>query len=225
MTQFGTTDSATHLNHILPIPHTPSYLGRHPIYPKASPDLTTRTFNPVFQSYWKKSSDNYAERTRDYHCASYSYLGPEWFKAPPKDYAKYKEPFQQSGGYSFDNRPHTTANQRSRANGDWSKCFDDYPGRFKIAYASPDDVNGLCFKNNLVHYDSSVTHRPERYVYQTDREPHHLSAGIPGRIEPVTNPFQQYEARHTQINTQSSWYPYGNTPVRFQDNASQNPRF
>ena len=28
MTQFGTTDSASHLNRILPIPHTPSYIGR-----------------------------------------------------------------------------------------------------------------------------------------------------------------------------------------------------
>jgi len=51
-----------------------------------------------------------------------------------------------------------------RSNDDWSQCFDDYPGRFKIAYPSPDDVNGLCFKNNLVRYDSNVTHRPSRYA-------------------------------------------------------------
>ncbi len=28
MTQFGTTDSANHLNRILPVPYTPSYVGR-----------------------------------------------------------------------------------------------------------------------------------------------------------------------------------------------------
>jgi hypothetical protein len=116
MTQFGTTDSATHLNHILPTPYTPSYLGwlvqsilnefdyikfsSHPIYPKASPDIATRTYNPVFQTYWQKSSDNYAVKSRDYHCATYTYIGPEWFKAPPKHYETYKEPFRQSGGNS-----------------------------------------------------------------------------------------------------------------------------
>ncbi|CAF3512651.1 unnamed protein product [Adineta steineri] len=208
MTQFGLTDSASHLNHILPIPHTPSYLSRHPIYPKASPEISTRSYNPIFPSYWQKSSDNYAVKTRDYHCATYTYLGPEWFKAPPKDFAKYKEPLHPSGANSNNNRPFTAANQRSRSTDDWSKCFDDYPGRFKIAYASDDDVNDLCFKNNLVHYDSSVTHRPSRYAFQTDREPNYLAAGIPGRIEPVVNPFQQSEAKHTTIGTPTSWYPY-----------------
>jgi hypothetical protein len=42
--------------------------------------------------------------------------------------------------------------------------FNDFPGRFKIEYASPDDVNDLCFKNNHVGYDPSVTHRPNRYA-------------------------------------------------------------
>ena len=42
--------------------------------------------------------------------------------------------------------------------------FDEYPERFKIVYPSPDDVNGLCFRNNQVHYDMSVTHRPGRYA-------------------------------------------------------------
>jgi hypothetical protein len=51
-----------------------------------------------------------------------------------------------------------------RSNDDWAQCFDDYPGRFKIAYPSPDDVNGLCFKNNLVRYDSSVNDRPSAYA-------------------------------------------------------------
>jgi hypothetical protein len=117
MTQFGTTDSANHLNRIRPIPYTPSYIGRlvqsisnefdsmknffsHPIYPKASSDITTRIYNPIFQTYWQKSSDNYAVKNRDYHCATYTYIGPEWFKAPPKHYATYKEPLRQSGGNS-----------------------------------------------------------------------------------------------------------------------------
>ncbi len=47
---------------------------------------------------------------------------------------------------------------------DYSQFLNDYPGRFKIEYASPDDVNGLCFKNNHVQYDTSVTHRPNRYA-------------------------------------------------------------
>ena len=47
---------------------------------------------------------------------------------------------------------------------DYSQLFNDYPGRFKIEYASPDDVNDLCFKNNHVQYDASVTHRPNRYA-------------------------------------------------------------
>ncbi|CAF4991631.1 unnamed protein product, partial [Rotaria socialis] len=75
MTQFGTTDSASHLNRILPTPYTPSYIGRHPIYPKASPDIATRIFNPIFPIHWQKSSDNYAVKSRDYHCATYTYLG------------------------------------------------------------------------------------------------------------------------------------------------------
>jgi hypothetical protein len=75
-------------------------LSSHPIYPKPSPDITTRIYNPVFPTYWQKSPDNYAVKSRDYHCATYTYIGPEWFKAPPKDYATYKEPLRQSGGYS-----------------------------------------------------------------------------------------------------------------------------
>lgn len=71
-------------------------LSRHPIYPKANPDITTRIYNPVFPTYWQKSSDNYAVKSRDYHCATYTYLGPEWFKAPPKEYQTYKEPLRHS---------------------------------------------------------------------------------------------------------------------------------
>jgi hypothetical protein len=93
-----------------------------------------------------------------------------------------------------------------RSNDDWAQYFNDYPGRFKIEYASPDDVNGLCFRNNLVQYDSSVTHRPSRYAvrmhvllvveidryidchvqFQTDKEPIIETTGIPSRLEPVT---------------------------------------
>ncbi len=51
-----------------------------------------------------------------------------------------------------------------KSNDDYSQFFNDYPGRFKIEYASPDDVNDLCFKNNHVHYDANVTHRPTRYA-------------------------------------------------------------
>jgi hypothetical protein len=51
----------------------------------------------------------------------------------------------------------------SQSKDDYSPFLNDYPGRFKIEYASPDDVNDLCFKNNHVHYDTSVTHRPNRY--------------------------------------------------------------
>jgi len=59
--------------------------------------VTTRIYNPVHQSYWQKSPDNYAVRSRDYHCSTYTYIGPEWFKAPPKDYATYKDPLPYSG--------------------------------------------------------------------------------------------------------------------------------
>jgi hypothetical protein len=45
-----------------------------------------------------------------------------------------------------------------------SPFLNDYPGRFKVEYASPDDVNDLCFKNNHIRYDASVTHRPSRYA-------------------------------------------------------------
>ncbi|CAF0878428.1 unnamed protein product [Rotaria sordida] len=225
MTQFGTTDSASHLNHILPIPYTPSYIGRHPIYPKASPDITTRIYNPIFATRWQKSSDNYAVKSRDYHCATYTYLGPEWFKAPPKHYATYKEPLRPSGGSSNNNRPQSVPNQTSRSNDNWSQFLNEYPGRFKIEYASPDDVNDLCFKNNHVHYDTSVTNRPTRYAFQTDKEPLTLATGIPNRIEPVTNPFRQSDAQHAPMTTHATWFPYGNIPCRYQNFASQNPRF
>jgi len=51
-----------------------------------------------------------------------------------------------------------------KPNEDYAQFLSDYPGRFKIEYASADDVNDLCFKNNLIHYDTSVTHRPSRYA-------------------------------------------------------------
>jgi hypothetical protein len=51
-----------------------------------------------------------------------------------------------------------------QSNDGYSQFLNDYPGRFKIEYSSPDDVNDLCFKNNHVHYDTSVTHRPSRYA-------------------------------------------------------------
>lgn len=49
----------------------------------------------MFPTYWTKSSDNYASKTRDFHCSTYTYLGPEWFKSPPKHYETYKEPLRQ----------------------------------------------------------------------------------------------------------------------------------
>lgn len=78
--------------------------------------------------------------------------------------------------------------------------------------------------------------------YQTDKEPFTLATGIPNRIEPVTlvnsiisifvfifclfrNPFRQSDAQHASMTTHASWYPYGNTPIRYQDFTSQNPRF
>ena len=172
----------------------------HPIYPRASPEITTRTYNPIYPHYWQKSSDNYATRSRDYHCATYTYLGPEWFKAPPKHYATYKEPLHQAETtapvrhcrtffYDFSSlavgkpaeiRPESrfvilfrrmvetelrrVPSHSSGKNDDWARGFNDYPGRFRIEYASPDDVNDLCFKNNHVQYDTSVTHRQSRYA-------------------------------------------------------------
>lgn len=57
-----------------------------------------------------------------------------------------------------------------QSNADYSQFLNDYPGRFKIAYASPDDVNALCFKSNLVHYDTSVTNRPTRYAVNYNKK-------------------------------------------------------
>ncbi|CAF0799208.1 unnamed protein product [Didymodactylos carnosus] len=232
MTQFGTTDSATHLNRILPLPSIPSYVGRHPIYPK--PRLTecsTTVYNPLFAGHWNKQTDNYARRKSDYHCGAYTYLGPEWFKEAPKYYATHQTQRPGTAGqtteshYSFgNNRPQTVPNHTTRTSAEWSKFLDHCPERFEIVYPTPDDVNDLCFRNNKVQYDMSLN-QSGRYTFQTDKQPFYLTRGISNRIEPVTNPYRCFDARNATVINHKSWVPYGNTLCRYQDYTKQNSHF